>query len=194
LAYCTWHVPLVAGIDKQVLHSPAQGLDVWCSLHKHVILCADLQNGQQHLREGNVQQAHAAQLRELQASHEQQVRSIQEAAQQSQAEHAVESRIMQEAHAADVKQLQELREALPQAIAQASSEAKHPQDLSASEIGTNQPTDRPLCSMRKQSEYWTSTDLPRSLLGLQADHMCLWQLADQGGLQQTQNPPAVSIS
>ena len=106
---------------------------------------ADLQNGQQHLHEGNVQQAHAAQLRELQAAHEQQVRSIQEAAQHSQADlqaaHAVEFRLMQDAHAADVKQLQELREALPQAIAQASSEARHPQDLSTSEIGTFQQTD-----------------------------------------------------
>ncbi len=155
------------------------------SLHKCVILCADLQSGQQHLHEGNTQQAHAAQLRELQAAHEQQVSSIQQAAQQSQADlqaaHAVESRIMQEAHAADMKQLQELREALPQAIAQASSEARHPQDLSTSEIGTLQPTDRPWCSMRQQSGYWSSSDLPRGVLGLQADHMCLWQLADQGG-------------
>ncbi len=177
--------PMVAGINYKLVHSPAQGLDVWCFMHKHVILCADLQNGQQHLHEGNAQQAHAAQLRELQAAHEQQVRNIQQAAQQSQADlqaaHAVESRIMQEAHAADMKQLQELREALPQAIAQASSEARHPQDLSTSEIGTSQPTDRLLCSIRKQSEYRSSTDLPRSLLGLQADHMCLWQLADQGG-------------
>lgn len=140
------------------------------SLHKHVILCADLQDGQHHLHEGNEQQAHAAQLRELQAAHEQQVNSIQQAAQQSQADlqaaHAVESRIMQEAHAADMKQLQELREALPQAIAQASSEARHPQDLSTSEIGTHRPTDRPGCSMGKQSEYWSSTDLRRGLLGL----------------------------
>ncbi|KAL0050260.1 hypothetical protein WJX82_007551 [Trebouxia sp. C0006] len=99
---------------------------------------AEHHNGQQHLHEGNAQQAHAAQLRELQAAHEEQVSSIQQAAQQSQADlqaaHAVESRIMQEAHAADMKQLQELREALPQAISQASSEARHPQDLSTSEI------------------------------------------------------------
>jgi len=149
-------------------------------------MCADLQNGQQHLHEGNAQQPHAAQLRELQAAHEEQVSSIQQAAQQSQADlqaaHAVESRIMQEAHAADMEQLQELREALPQAITQASSEARHPQDLSTSEIGTNQPTDWPLCSVGKQSEYWSSTDLPGGLLGLQADHMCSRQLADQGGL------------
>lgn len=133
-------------------------------------MCADLQNGQQHLYEGNAQQAHAAQLRELQAAHEQQVSSIQQAAQQSQADlqaaHAVESRIMQEAHASDMKQLEELREALPQAIAQASSEARHPQDLSTSEIGTNRPTARQLCSMRKHSEYRSSADLPRGLLGL----------------------------
>ena len=137
---------------------------------KHVILCADLQNGEQHLHDGNTQQAHAAQLRELQAAHEQQVSSIQEAAQQSQADlqaaHAVKSRIMQEAHAADMKQLQELREALPQAIAKASSEARHPQDLSTSEIGTHQTTDRLGCSMRKQSKHWSFTDLSRGLLGL----------------------------
>lgn len=127
---------------------------MWYSLHKHVILCADLQSGQQHLPEGNMQQAHAAQLRELQAAHEQQVRSIQQAAQQSQADlqaaHAVESRIMQEAHAADMKQLQELREALPEALAQASSEARHPQDLSTSEIGTFQQSD--LCAVQENNQ------------------------------------------
>jgi Tfp pilus assembly protein PilN len=131
-------------------------------------MCADLQNGQQHLHEGNAQQPHAAQLRELQAAHEEQVSSIQQAAQQSQADlqaaHAVESRIMQEAHAADMEQLQELREALPQAITQASSEARHPQDLSTSEIGTVQPTDRPWCSLRTQCQHWSFTDLATILL------------------------------
>ena len=98
-----------------------------------------MQEGQQHVHEDSMQQAHATQLQELQAAHEQQLRSVQEAAQQSQADlqaaHAVQSQIMQEAHAADMQHLQEVQETSPQASARTSSEGRHPQDLSMSEIG-----------------------------------------------------------
>ena len=111
------------------------------SSHTYLILsqCVAVQEGQQHLQEDSLQHAHATQLQELQAAHEQQLRRVQAAAQQSQADlqtaHAVQSKLMQEAHAADMQHLQEVQETSSQALAQGSSEARHPQDLSTSEIG-----------------------------------------------------------
>ena len=87
-----------------------------------------------------MEERYSAQLQELQAAHEKQLRAVQQAAHEVQADmqasHAHESRIMQEAHAADMIRLQELQEALPRQLAQAQSEARHRQDLSPSEIVT----------------------------------------------------------
>ena len=87
-----------------------------------------------------MEERYSVQLQELQVAHEKQLRAVQQAAHEVQADmqasQAHESTIMQEAHAADMMRLQELQEALPRQLAQAQSEARHPQDLSPSEIGT----------------------------------------------------------
>lgn len=96
------------------------------------------QGPQQQPHNSHMEERYSVQLQELQVAHEKQLRAVQQAAHEVQADmqalHAYESRIMQEAHAADMMRLQELQEALPRQLAQAQSEARHTQDLSPSEI------------------------------------------------------------
>lgn len=82
-------------------------------------------------------------MQQLQAAHEEELRSVQQAAQQAQADmqaaHAAESSVIKEAHAADLNRLRLLQDALPQQLMQLQSlEPRHSSDLSPSELGACQ--------------------------------------------------------
>lgn len=79
-------------------------------------------------------------MQQLQAAHAEELRSVQQTAQQAQADmqaaHAAESNIIKEAHAADLSRLRALQDALPQQLMQLqSAEPRQSSDLCPSELG-----------------------------------------------------------